>query len=1844
MKKLTYLLLTTLLITSACNNNNEKTDFSSPKSLFVDQITSHTAGVISITSSIKLKLAKNWGDSLAGKIIEKSIFAFSPKLEGKTFWQDNRTIVFEPTKNLTSGQVFQTTVDLKALFPNNTSDKENFKFEFQTLIQNFEVKTSGIRFYSKKDLTKVKVEGQLQTADYAGFDTIKKMITAKQGGTSLKITWNGTVGNNQYKFTVENITRGETPIPVELRVSGAPIGLSKSEDLEIEIPSLSDYKVVSSQIKRGKENYISVLFSDPLSEKQDLNGLVEFSNLSSRPRTVININELKIYPTSTIENQADLVINMAIKNIAGFKLKEDYTATLQFTQSKPEVKLVETSNKAIMPNSKGLVLPFEAVGLNAVDITVIKIYETNILQHLQINDLSGDYQLRRVGKPIVQKTVYLNTSGVTNLNSWNRFTLDLEDIISTEPGAIYQIKIGFKKKHSIFFCANTQDEEAIEELPDDWGAQDEASYWDSYEYYDYDYDWEQRDNPCSNSYYGSSRSVSKTLFASDLGIIAKNREGGNLQIFITNLLSTNPIEGVTVQLFDYQQQLIAESKTDTEGKATLVPDGRPFIVVAKKDRQTGYLKLDDGSSLSLSNFDVSGVSITNGLKGFLYGERGVWRPADTIHLGFILEDIDNDVPQKHPVVMELYNPTGQLASRKVSSNAIGNMYRFDFITPTDAPTGRWQAKAKVGGATFTKTVKIETIKPNRLKVKLEFDQQKFTANSQYVKGNLNVRWLTGATAGNLNAEYELLFSPITTKFKNYPNYNFDDESKDFYSERTMVYQGKVNADGYAKININLGNVEDAPGALSAKFYGKVYEQGGDFSISSVTVPYYPFSSFVGIKAPDGDKRGILLTDEDHTIRIATVDSEGNPVSRNNVKIELYKLDWKWWWDSSYDNISSYVGNSYSEAVQTTTVSTRNGEGSWKLKIDYPEWGRYYVKVTDSHSGHSSGQIVYLDWPGWAGKAKRGDLDGAAMLDFSIEKEEYKVGDQITLSIPTTQGNRLLVSLESGSKILETFWVKTEESNTNVTFEATNEMAPNVYVNLTMIQPHGQEKNDLPIRLYGVQSIKVVDATTVLKPIIKMPNELRPEQKFSIEVSENTGKPMSYTIAMVDEGLLDITNYKTPDPWSSFFRREALGVKTWDVYDDVMGAFSGEMRHLLAIGGDGELEAKEQKEANRFKPVVKFLGPFNLKAGESKTHTIRMPQYIGSVKTMVVASTKGAFGMADKVTPVKQPLMILATLPRVAGPGEQMKLPVNVFALADNVKNVSLSVEVSGELALNGKKTASIKFNKAGDQVVYFDITTKKTLGIGRVKVTAKSGKLEASYDIELNIIPRNPAITAIQDKVISANENWKLAYKPVGILGQNTATIEISSMPSLNIEQRLNYLIQYPHGCIEQTTSAVFAQLYLNKLMRLPENKQTKIQKNIEAGIARLNSFQLSSGGFSYWPGNTYANAWGTNYAGHFMVEAKKAGYAVSEGIISNWINYQKQRANSWSKSSTDNNDDLIQSYRLYTLALAGSPAKGAMNRMRENDNISLSAKWRLALAYAVAGLDKQAIKLIEGLSEAEPGSNTSNYRNSFGSSTRDQAMILETLLALNQKEKAFELLMELAKKMGDKNNWMSTQTTAYSFIAIAKYADKFKLDEATNVTVNIAGTNSTVNGSDFINQVSLANADKISTIDITNNGAAPIFARLISAGTPIEGNEEAITRNIKLKVNYIDMNGNSVNVNKLAQGSNFKAKVTISNPGQKGIYNELALTQIFPSGWEIINTRLDGSETANSEATYMDIRDDRVMHYFDLDPNQTKTFTVLLNASYKGRYYLPSISVGAMYDNSIFASKVGRWVDVVGK
>lgn len=1826
------------LFALACNPPEQVEDaFSSPKNLFVAYVSSYTSGIISSNAEIKVTLAKKAADAVPGEKVQEKVLEFEPAIAGAAYWEDAFTIAYRPEGKLEGGRKYKARLQLDKLVE-TPKEKREFRFVFQVMPQNYEIQVEDMAFYDVHTLDRAMLHGMVQTADQANSEAIEKMVSAKQNGQELKISWDHG-GANMHRFVIEDVARSDRAGEVHVAWHGTPIGVDKTGNTSYVIPSLNDFKVLSAKLSQGEENYISVRFSDPLEIDQNLNGLVQLRETRNAPRVVINQNELKIYPASALKDKISLTLYKSIKNITGRSLEDDFSTTLQFIQQNPAVRLALKQNAVILPGSEGLVLPFEAVGLKAVDVTVVRIYEENVLQYLQVNNLGGSSEIKRVGRPVAQKVVPLNASGVVDLNEWNRFTLDLAEIMEAEPGAIYQVSINFRKSQSLYFCADNGDGEEEDEVSlGNWDDPDLPSYWDYYAYNYDDYNWSQRNNPCSNSYY-YNKSISKVLLASDLGIIAKRSDNSNLHVFTTNLLTTEPVQS-EITVYDFQQQPIGTGSTSAEGVAEIEVSGTPFALVAKRGDQTGYLKLSDGSSLSLSNFDVSGQTIQKGIKGFIYGERGVWRPGDTLHLSFILEDKQKLIPQHHPVILELSNPKGQLETRRVSTEGVGNLYGFSIPTASDALTGNWQAQVKVGGAVFTERIKIETVKPNRLKISLDFGKDKITALDREISGNLNVRWLHGAKAKNLRTQIELLLTPATTSFKGYPGYSFDDPSKEFYSESQIVYDGRIDSEGNARVNTSINVGDRAPGALNAVFKAKAFEEGGDFSIDQFNIPYYPYTSFVGLKAPEGDKNGLLLTDEDHTIKIASVDAKGNPVNRDRLKVAVYKLNWRWWWDNSHEDLSNYVGRSYQTPVQEGYASTRNGEGSWKFRIDHPAWGRYYVKVTDPVSGHSAGQIVAVDWPGWATGTKDG-LDGVTMLSFAPEKGEYKVGEKVKINIPSSAGGRALVSLETGSKVLKTFWAPTKDGNTVVEFDATADMAPNIYAHIMLIQPHAQTLNDLPIRLYGVQSIAITDPNTKLEPVIKMAEELRPEAPFTVTVSEKSGKPMAYTLAVVEEGLLDITRFRTPVPWSHFYAREALGVKTWDMYDGVIGAFGANLERLLAVGGDDELKAPESTEVNRFKPVVKYLGPFFLDKGKTAQHQVEMPQYIGSVRTMVVAAHEGAYGSAEVTTPVKQPLMVLATLPRVAGPGEEILLPVNIFTTNASLKQVKVEVKTAGLLNTAGAAQKTVQFNQPGDQVVYFNLKSAEALGTAKVVVTATSGSFKATYDVEMNVRASNPSIVDVEDKLVSSNTNWQVAYEPVGIEGTNEGVIEFSTMPPLNLEQRLQFLVQYPHGCAEQITSTAFAQLFLSKLTEVSPERNEKIEQNVNYVINRLLAYQLPSGGLAYWPGQSTPHAWATSYGGHFLLEAKNQGYHVPEGLLSNWVSFQQRQAEEWTSGYTAGQSDLVQAYRLYTLALAGKPALGAMNRMRES-NMGTTAQWRLALAYAVAGHNAEAEKLIEGLS-----AEVVEYRElayTFGSRQRDQAMILETLVRLGDNERAFVLLKAIAEYMGNADNWMSTQTTAYTLIGVAKYADKYALNQRMNVNVKVNNRDVPLDSDNAIAQIFLQSPDQPQRISIENNGEAPVYVRLIRNGVPLTGEEHESARNIQLTVRYTNADGEEIPVEAIRQGTDFRATVTVHNTSMGQAYQELALTQIFPSGWEIINTRLDETQQYYNQGkpNYQDIRDDRVYTYFDLKPNERKTFSVLLNASYQGKFYLPSVAVEAMYDNSIYANKAGKWIEVV--
>ena len=1096
-------------------------------------------------------------------------------------------------------------------------------------------------------------------------------------------------------------------------------------------------------------------------------------------------------------------------------------------------------------------------------------------------------------------------------------------------------------------------------------------------------------------------------------------------------------------------------------------------------------------------------------------------------------------------------------------------------------------------------------------------------------------------------------SKVNTQFKNYGQYLFNNPATDFTTVRADVFNGVLDAEGRAGVNIQLPVATGAPGMLNATLTTRVFEPGGDASIYSQTVPFSPFTSYVGINL-NQPKGKYIETDKDHVFDIVTVNDQGQPVNRSNLEYKIYRISWSWWWENGEESFGTYINNSSITPVASGNLQTTGGKASFKFRINYPDWGRYLVYVKDRESGHATGGTVYIDWPDWRGRSNKTDPSGIKMLAFSLDKDSYEIGETATAIIPAAAGGRALVSLENGSTVLQQQWLEvSDQGDTKLTFKITPEMAPNVYLHISLLQPHAQTVNDLPVRMYGIAPVFVTNRQTILQPQIKMPEVLRPETDFNVTVSEKSGKPMTYTLAIVDDGLLDLTNFKTPDPWNEFYAREALGIRTWDMYDDVLGASGGRYSSLFSTGGDASLKPADAK-ANRFKPVVKFIGPFYLAKGKQQTHTLKLPMYVGSVRAMVVAGQDGAYGNAEKTAFVRTPLMLLSTLPRVLSTQEEITVPVNVFAMENQVKNVTVSLEASGAgVQITGNRQQSLTFDQPGDQLAYFTLKTGSKTGKATIHLTASGNGQQTKETIEIEVRNPNPVVTLRNSQWIEAGQEAELSYTLAGSSSANNQVqLEVSRIPSVDISRRFDFLYNYQHHCTEQLTSKALPLLFVSQFKAVDEQEAEKIKTNVQEAIRQIYARQLPNGGFVYWPGNAVADEWITSYTGMFLTLAQEKGYAVHPNVLNKWKRFQRAAAQNWRMPQEASNwqiwqSELQQAFRLYTLALAGAPEYGAMNRMKEQPGLSIQAKWRLAAAYALTGKMKPAGELVYNAETTVIPYSSMNLI--YGSSDRDEAMILETLILMKRDRDALQQAKKVSQNLAQEN-WFSTQSTAFALMAMGRLAEQ--LSGTLDFTWSWNGKQQpAVKSAKAVFEKEIATSPKSGTVSVKNQGKGALSVDLITRTQLLNDTLPAIADNIRLDVKYTDMAGSPISVEDIRQGTDFMSAVTLSNISGTSDYSNLALTHIIPSGWEIYNERMivpEASSSNSNEAntpessadkyTYKDIRDDRVLTYFDLRRGESKTFTVRLQATYAGNFILPAIQCEAMYDAVVQArTKAGR-------
>ena len=1803
----------------------------------------HATGLISRQAPVQISFlvdvasAEDVGNSAA------AVMSIEPAINAAVTFVSPKEISIVPAQQWQPGQSYNL-----QLLPDRLSgvpdDLPPYRFTVNVIRQAFAITVERMDSVGAAGKA-FNVTGALSTADIADAQAVEAMLKAQYLGRDVALVWKHNSNQRQHEFHIAGVERQPSAAELVLKYQGAGIGVNEAGEQKLTIPALGQFAVAQIRAIAQDRQYVLVELSDPVATNQDISGLVTLEGSGSTVER--HGNSLRIYPETSLQGKIKVVIDAGLRNKQGKQLSARVEQLVFFSSQKPQVRFV--GKGVILPRNPVLSIPFEAMNAHTVQVTAFQIFSDNIGQFLQQNRLDGDYELQRVGRYLWRRTIALPNPAV---DKWSRYELDATALLKEHPGSLFRLTLSINRGDTLLSCGEDDVAVPVRQEPPPVNQEDESveqsSGWDfATQYYGGDYDqlWKDRANPCKDAYYDYADGVQvhRNFMASNIGIIAKRNDRNDMRIITTDLGSAKPMPGVALKLFNYQNQQVGSASTDSDGFAALQLGSAPYYMLAVKGEEQGYLKLSSGSSLATSHFDVAGESAGAGIKGFIYGERGVWRPGDDIHLTFVLFDKDDRIPDQHPVTLHLYNPKGQLMQSLTNAQPVDDFYVFTLRTAEDAPTGSWEVRALVGGATFNRKLKIETVKPNRLKVEMELGPERLALAQMPVQGKLFAQWLHGATAGNMKAEVRVKLRPKSTRFTTFSDYSFDDPAREFSGEQQELFTGTLDEQGYANLQANIqADKSMAPGRLQAYFDLKVFEPGGDFSISTSSKEFDAFETYVGIKPPAGDAaRNMLLTDTRHKVAVATVDAEGKPVSREKIQMRLYKLDWKWWWDKSGESLAQYASASYSSVLQEGIISTSEGRGSWEFEIKYPDWGRYLLRACDLQSEHCSGQIVYVDWPGWAGKEKEQSGAGANSLTFLTDKKDYQVGEQVQIQLPEATQGRALYTVETASRIVHQQWLEFDMQKTPpLSLTVTPEMSPTAYISITLLQPHGGRDNDRPLRMYGIAPINVQDPASHLQPVITADQEWRPLQPVSLDVHESAGRAMSYTLAVVDEGLLGLTAFRTPDLHQQFYRKEALGIATWDLFDDVAGAYSGQLDNLLALGGSDAADAGDQgRQKRRFPPVVQFLGPFQLAEGARNTHNLALPQYLGAVRVMVVAGHKGAYGSADTSVFVREPLSLLATVPRVLGPEELVTIPVNLFVMDESITEVKVQVSADEHFHQDFVQPPAVKFDKPGDKLGFITLRVASLIGKGRINVTAQGGKFSSSTEVFLDIRSANTPSTRISRALIEPGEQWSALVKPHGLPGTNRVLLETSVAPPLNLDSRLQYLVRYPHGCLEQVTSAVFPQLYLDKLLKLDEPTRKQVDEHVHAAIARLRQFQNAGGGFTYWPGQQQINEWATNYAGHFLIAAQTKGYPVPADMLQAWLGYQQSRAQNWVAGSGVS--QLNQVYRLYTLALIGQASVAAMNRMREAKQLSNVARWQLAAAYHLAGMADAAGEITRGRDYSV--SEYAGVDDTFGSRLRDQAIILESLASQQRLLEAKAVADDIAQALATER-WFSTQSVAYSLLAMSRYLGGQKGGTAFQFTMQRdTQAAQTVQSDATMHAQELPDVDLAGEqLTLRNTAKLPLYATVYASGVPHAGEELAASEGMGLEVSYYDAKDKPLAVTKIPQGTGFLARIQVRNTSSRAL-KFLALSQVVPSGWEIDNERLGAAaEDMARDVDYQDIRDDRVLTYFELDAGASRTFESRLTATYLGRYYLPGVHVEAMYEVDKSARTKGQWVEVV--
>ena len=1741
-------------------------------------------------------------DSLTNRWDSTEYVEITPAVRGLFRWSNSNTLSFSPAQGFSPGTEYTAVLTKQLLKYTNKKysiNTETVKFHTAELM----VTATHLSWTRGKNAANIMVQLDMSF----NYD-----VDLTQAANKLKLSSNGTpvnisVANSgtgkilSLQFMPVNDKDEETPLKIDLAKGIAVVGSkyvsATDTSLVAGIPSRYNLSITSVTAQHtGTEGIVTVTTSQPVMET-DLKNMVSFDP-SVHFDLAVNDGGFTITSSAFLASQLyQLNIAQGLVGAFGGKLKSAYSEQVSFGKLRPSISFA--NSKGMYISSAGYKnLQLSIINVSGVEVSVIKVYENN-LEHFMRRDKSEDYhydEKEEEGSDFqyydtqnLGDTIFhktYETSKLPQQNAARLLHLDFEDRIKDYNG-VYVILVRSKEQN-----------------------------------------WVQE---------------SKILAISDIGLIVKE-ERDNIYVFANSIHTTASMPGVKVSFISTNNQKLFTATTDADGMvvfkniSTASPGFHVGMVTAKMNDDFSFVWFDK-TRIGTSRFDVGGRRPNEtGLIAMIYPERNLYRPGETIHLSTIVRDETWQPQADVPVKIKLTMPNGKEFGllRKIL-NEQGSC-EVQFAPPPTAITGNYVVEVFTGNDVLLNSynISVEEFMPDRMKVSLKLDKDEYR-EGDVINASIQADNLFGTPAAGRNYQCELNLSKSTFTSDKFPDFDFSIKNDLHFN--TDNHEGKTNDKGGAAETFKLDAAMANSGMMDGNVMATVFDETGRPLHRYARFVVYTQQLFAGIRS----EQEFVSSRQPVKLGLIALDKTG-AARQTELEVEVIRKDWH---TVIQQNGSSYRYVSVSNDRVITHQRVQVQGANTQYYFTPQESGQYEVRVFAKGSNTYVSKMLYAY--GWGDTQYTSfEVNNEGNVEMKTDKKEYNTGDNVKVLLTTPFEGKMLVTLER-DHMIKYYYLNTKNKSASFSFTADEASMPNVYVTATLFRP--MDGSDMPLTVaHGFKSISVVNKSTELPVTVNVAEKSRSKMVQTITVKT---VPNAYvTIAAVDEGILQVKNFATPDPYNFFYQKVALAVNSYDIYPWLLPEIKTTLSSSGGDGADNEGGRVNPMFVNRVKNVSFWSGIKQADGNGNVKYDIDIPQFSGDLRVMALAYKNKGFGSADKHMKVADPVVISTALPRFLSPKDEVVMPVSMSNTTNKAATATVTVKVTGPLGVQGQETQTVELpaNREGRSV--FTLQAQPAIGAATVTVTVRA--LGENFINETDISVRPPA--SLQKLTGSGfaqeNRTTPIDVKNAMIPSSMTGKLVTGKSPLTQFSKNIQSLVQYPYGCVEQTTSAAFPQLYyadLVKSMNGTDDKNINPAYNVQQAITKLQSMQEGDGGLSYWPQGGYVSWWGSVYACHFLLEARKAGYDVNAHTLERLQEYLKYKLYKKEiitffyngNSKKDVAPEEIP-YSLYVLALAGQSQQASMNYYKAHQELlTLDGKYMLAGAYSLSGQPSQARQVLPPAFAGEIPDHV--FSGSFYSYIRDEALSLNVLLDIDPNNAQVGVMARHLADQLSKERYLSTQENVFSILALGKI---LKASNQTNATATVTANGKAI-GSTTGQPLTLDLKGRANdAIALQLKGKGGYYYSWEVDGITADGSYKEEDSYLKVRRTFYDRNGHEMG-NTFRQNDLVVVKLTLTAQ-YEGAIDNIAITDMLPAGFEIENTRLSEMPKMDwikeqSKPDYVDIRDDRINLFTSISGGTNKVFYYMVRAVSPGTYQLGPVQADAMY-NGNYHSYNGAGVVKIGE